>query len=253
MFFILSKLLTFLLLPITWLFIVLLVAVLSRNSNRRRKMLLLFLATFYIFCNSFLANEFMRIWEVPAVAEDKIPVYDAGIVLSGMMSYDIKLKKYQFMHGVDRLLQAIQLYKKGKIKKIVFTGGSGSLTYSYIKEGMLIKNFLLRIGIPPTDMFIETESNNTRENALFTKPILDREFPNGKFLLITSAYHMRRSVACFEKAGIHVTPYSTDRLSDDHKFVFDFMFIPNIGAMEVWQAGIHEIFGYLTYKIAGYV
>jgi len=252
MFFLLSKLFTFLLLPITWLFVLLMIALFSRKPLRKKRSLLLFGLAFYVFCNSFLANEFMRVWEIAPVAEDNLPVYDAGIVLSGMMTYDITLKKYQFMHGVDRLLQAIELYKKGKIRKIVFTGGSGSLTYSYIKEGMLIKNYLLRIGIPPADLFIETESNNTHENATFTKPILDKEFPNGKFLLITSAYHMRRSIACFKKAGIHVTPYSTDRQAGERKFVFDFMFIPNVDALEVWQMAIHEMVGYLIYKMAGY-
>jgi uncharacterized SAM-binding protein YcdF (DUF218 family) len=252
MFFILSKLLTFLLQPVTWLFVLLAYAVLCPKPVRKRKVLLIFFTALYIFCNGFLANEFMHVWEIKPVAEDEMEVYDAGIVLSGMMTYDIKLKKFQFMHGVDRLLQAVELYKKGKIRKIVFTGGSGSLTYSYIKEGMLIKNYLLRIGIPPSDLFIETESNNTHENAVFTKPILDKEFPHGKFLLITSAYHMRRSVACFEKAGIRVTPYSTDMQSGERKFIFDTMFIPNIAAMEVWQCAIHEMVGFLIYKLAGY-
>jgi uncharacterized SAM-binding protein YcdF (DUF218 family) len=252
MFFILSKLFTFLLLPVTWLFVLLTYTILCRKPVRKRKLLLIFFTSLYIFCNSFLANEFMRVWEVKAVAEDELEVYDAGIVLSGMMTYDLKLKKYQFMHGVDRLLQAVELYKKGKIRKIVFTGGSGSLTYSYIKEGMLIKNYLLRIGIPPSDLLIETESNNTHENAVFTKPLLEKAFPHGKFLLITSAYHMRRSVACFEKAGIPVTPYSTDMQSGERKFVFDTLFIPNIDAMEVWQTAIHEMVGFLIYKLVGY-
>ncbi len=252
MFFLFSKILNFLVMPLTWLFILFLYAMLTRQAARKRKALITFGVTFYILCNSFLANEFMHAWEIPPVAEDKLETYDAGIVLSGIMSYHMDLKKYQFMHGVDRLLQAVELYKKGKIRKIVFTGGSGSITYSFIKEGMLVKNFLLRIGIPAKDLVIETESNNTHENAVFTKPLLDKEFPNGKFLLITSAYHMRRSVACFEKAGIHVTPYSTDMQSGKRAYVFDFLFIPNVNALEVWEIAIHEMTGYLIYKIAGY-
>ena len=157
------------------------------------------------------------------------------------------------MHGVDRLLQAVQLYKKGKIKKIVFTGGSGSLTYPEMKEGLYIRNFLLLLGIPKEDFFIESESNNTHENATFTKPVLDKEFPQGKFLLITSAYHMRRSLGCFKKAGIVCTPYSTDRYAGERKMAFDFFLIPNSDAMEVWQAALHEMSGYLIYKAAGYL
>ncbi|MFI5148334.1 MAG: YdcF family protein [Bacteroidia bacterium] len=253
MFFYLSKLLTFLLLPITWLFALLIYLLLSKNEKRKRKAFLTFCAGFYILCNSFLSTEFMRAWEVPAVADETLSTYDAGIVLSGMMTYDTKLKKNQFMHGADRLLQAIQLYKKGKIKKIVFTGGSGSLTYPDMKEGIYIREFLLQLGIPQADFFIESESHNTRENATFTKPLLDKEFPQGKFLLITSAYHMRRSLGCFRKAGITVTPYSTDRLAGERKLALDFYLIPNIDALDVWQAAIHEMSGYMIYKLAGYI
>ncbi len=252
MFFIFSKLLTFLLQPLTWLFLLLLFATFSRSQVRKRKALIFMLALFYFFCNSFISNEFMHVWEVPALAEDNIPVYDAGIVLSNVMSYDIKLHKYQYTSSSDRLLQAIQLYKKGKIKKIVFTGGSGSMIYRYAKEGMHVRNILLRAGVPPSDMFIESESNNTHENALFTRPILEKNVPKGKYLLITSAYHMRRALACFEKVGVHVDPYSTDRMSGDRKFIFDYMFIPNTDALETWQIGIHEIIGFIIYKIAGY-
>jgi uncharacterized SAM-binding protein YcdF (DUF218 family) len=253
MFFYLSKLLTFLLLPITWLFALLIFVLLTRNPLFKRRALITFAIALYVFCNGFLASEFMRAWEVPAVADETLGTYDAGIVLSGMMSYDVKLKKNQFMHGVDRLLQAIQLYKKGKIRKIVFTGGSGSLTYPDMKEGIYVREFLLQLGIPQEDFFIESESNNTHENATFTKPILDKEFPNGKFLLITSAYHMRRSIGCFKKAGITVTPYSTDRYAGERKMAFDFFFIPNVDALDVWQAAIHEMSGYMIYKVAGYL
>jgi uncharacterized SAM-binding protein YcdF (DUF218 family) len=87
---------------------------------------------------------------------------------------------------------------------------------------------------------------------LFTKPLLEKNFPNGKFLLITSGYHMRRSLACFQKIGIAVTPYSTDRLGGKPKFVFDHLLLPNLHALETWQVIIHEMTGLVMYKVAGY-
>jgi uncharacterized SAM-binding protein YcdF (DUF218 family) len=253
MFFLFSKLLNFLIHPLTWVFVLLVYALITKNDRRRRRLLIILIIGMYVLSNSFIASSAMHAWEVPAVCEDDLQTYDAGIILGGMMTYDLKLKKYQFMGPVDRLLQALELYKKGKIRKIVFTGGSGSLTYSYVKEGFLIRNYMLRLGIPPKDMFIESNSLNTHENALFTKPILDRELKGGRFLLITSAYHMRRSLGCFAKAGIAVTPYSTDRHSGEPKFVFDHLFIPSTDAIETWELLIHEITGYLTYKVAGYI
>src|SRR5262249_24619321 len=159
-----------------------------------------------VFSNPFLLDEVMRAWEVPAYKISDIPgTYDAGIVLSGMVMYDNSIDRIQFNRRNDRLMQAVSLYKKGKIKKIFFSGGSGSLVYTYMKESEMVKKFLVEIGIPAEDILTENKSNNTRENAVFTKEVLEKEIPHGKFLLFTSAFHMRRAVACFKKVGMEVT------------------------------------------------
>ena len=108
------------------------------------------------------------------------------------------------------------------------------------------------MGIPEQDFIIETESRNTRENAVFTKQVLDKEIPGGNFLLITSAFHMRRSLGCFNRAGMKVDYYSTDRFSGPRKFEFDNLFIPNSQAFESWKMLIHEVTGFIVYKISGY-
>ncbi|MGZ4118990.1 MAG: YdcF family protein, partial [Bacteroidia bacterium] len=69
---------------------------------------------------------------------------------------------------------------------------------------------------------------------------------------ITSAFHMRRSLGCFNKVGIATVPYSTDRYAGPRKFEFDYLFIPNSSVMNDWNTLIHEIIGYITYKISGY-
>lgn len=196
----------------------------------------------------------MRLWEIPAIKESDIKVgYDVGIVLGGMLSYDSQLDRLQFSKGADRIMQAIQLYKDGDIDKILITSGSGSITYSDIKEAPLIKRFLRTLEIPDEDILIESESKNTHENALFSKPILDKEAPEGRYLLITSAFHMRRGVGCFNKVGIQITPFSTDRYTGGpRRWAIDFLLIPNVDAFQTWNVLIHEITGYLVYKIAGY-
>jgi len=195
----------------------------------------------------------MRMWEVPATKYQDMKTYDAGIVLGGMLEYDDEYDRIQFYRAADRLLQAIELYKKGKIRKIIFTGGSGSLIYKDKKEAPLAKRYLLTIGIPEQDIIIESESKNTRENAVNTKHLVDSLSIKGKLLLITSGFHMRRAIACFEKAGIHVDSYSTDRYSGKRKFLFDHLFIPNSQSLEVWDLLIHEITGYIVYYFSGYV
>ena len=112
---------------------------------------------------------------------------------------------------------------------------------------------LKSINIPDSAMIIENESKNTYENAVFTKKILDSLKINGNFLLVTSGYHMRRSMAVFKKAGYkNLTPYVTNRVSGIRRFSFDHLLIPNQDALFTLQILIHEWLGYLVYKIRGY-
>ena len=251
-FFFLSKILSFIVTPIIWIFGLLVYAVLSKTESRKKRAVIAAVVLFYIFSNSFILDEVMRAWEIPAVKTEALGKYDAGIVLGGMMSYDQQLDRTQYERSVDRLIQAIELFKSGKIKSIFFTGGSGSITYSDIKEAPHIKELLHSLGIPDSCIITEGESKNTHENAEFSKPILEKKFPKGKFLLITSASHMRRAMACFKKAGITAIPFSVDRQSGPRKFTLDHLLIPSIEALREWNSLIHEWVGCITYKIAGY-
>ena len=254
MFFILSKVLAFIITPIVWIVGLLIFSLITKNPKRKKRTFITSIILLLFFSNSFILDNVMRLWEVPAIKESEMKEgYDVGIVLGGMLSYDSQLDRLQFSKGADRILQAIQLYKDGIIDKMLITSGSGSITYSDIKEAPLIKRFLTMLEIPEEDILIESESKNTRENALFSKPILDKEAPEGKYLLITSAFHMRRGVGCFNKVGIQVTPFSTDRYSGgQRRWALDFLLIPNVDAFQTWNVLIHEMTGYLVYKIAGY-
>jgi uncharacterized SAM-binding protein YcdF (DUF218 family) len=159
----------------------------------------------------------------------------------------------QFFRGVDRLIQTIDLYKRGVIKKIIFTGGSGRILKPQMKEGGLLKPYILKMGVAEQDLYIENESNNTRENALFTKELIEKEKLNGTFLLITSAFHMRRSIGCFRKVGYNIDYYVTDRYAGPRKWDPDFLFIPNVSTINDWNVILKEWVGYITYKLMGYI
>jgi uncharacterized SAM-binding protein YcdF (DUF218 family) len=251
MFFALSKLLAFIITPGFWVFILLGIAVFSKNEIRKKNCLRWGFWLFVFFSNAFIFNLCMRAWEVPATVPT-LKTYEAGIVLGGMSSYSEELDRVQFYRGVDRLLQAVELYRKGVIRKIIFTGGSGMLMQPDMKEGKYLKRYMYYFNIPEKDFIIESESKNTHENAAFTKVILDNEQISGNYLLITSAFHMRRSLGCFRKAGIGAESYSTDRYSRGVEFELDHVLIPNISAMDGWSNLIHEMVGYITYKIIGY-
>jgi len=252
MFFLLSKLLVFLITPLVWILGLLACAFIVKDDRRRKKMLGWTLILALFFSNGFIFDEAARAWEIPAKPHNEVKQYEYGIVLGGMSAYDPAFQRAQFYRGVDRLIQTVELYRKGYIKKIIFTGGSGRILHPEMKEGNYINRYLLYMGIPKEDFLIESESQNTRENATLTKKLLGENNIKGEFLLITSAFHMRRSVGCFNKVGLTVDPYSTDRYSGPRKFEFDHMFIPNISALNDWTNLIHEIVGYITYKISGY-
>src|SRR5687768_1615168 len=104
MFFILSKILNFIITPVVWIFSLFLFAVFSKNQKVKRKTLL---AAFIIFCsltNPFIFNEAMRLWEIPVTKDEHLEKYDAAIVLGGMLYHDQVLNRTQYKKGVDRLL-----------------------------------------------------------------------------------------------------------------------------------------------------
>lgn len=253
MFFFLSKILAFLFTPLVWILGLFIFSFFTKNEKRKKRSLVTSLVLLLVLSNTAIYNCFMQCWEIPAVKITEVADgYDAGIILGGAISYDPQLDKIQFMSSGDRVMQAIDLYEKGKIKKIVFVGGSGSMLHPEFKESEHIKKFLLEIGVPDSNIIIETESKNTHENAMNIKPILEKRIPKGKFLLITSGFHMRRSLGCFKVAGVEVTPYSVDRMSGPWRWDFDFLIVPHVEVIGSWNVLLHEIMGEIMYKLAGY-
>ena len=245
MFFITSKILSFLSKPIFWLFILLISALVFKT--RRRKILLFSLITFYFFTNSFIADSCSRLWEAPRFHPTE--TYDVGIVLGGITDYDKITKAHNFNKHADRIIDAQQLYNQGKIKKILISGGNGMLFNDGYIEANAMRDYLLFNKIPSTDILIENTSRNTKENAFNSAKILNKEYPNGNFLLITSAQHMRRAQLCFNKTNIKTTAFPTDCTTSYTNFGAEYMFLPRVSALEAWEDLIHEWIGYIVYKI----
>jgi uncharacterized SAM-binding protein YcdF (DUF218 family) len=253
MFFLISKVLSFLIEPGVWLIALLIYAGYGKRELIRKRILKGTILLLLVFTNPFLFYQAMQLWELPAIPSKGMLVYDVGIVLGTVARYDTSLARTQFGQGSDRLFQALELYKKGKIKHILYSGGSGSLLHPNEKDGLCVKEFLLTTGIPEKDIFIENESHNTHENAALTKPILALASPGGRYLLVTSAYHMRRSLACFKKLGIPVDPYCVDRTVSHPGFDLNDMLIPDMSVLNGWHVLFHELTGYVSYKIVGYI
>ncbi|MFC3978446.1 YdcF family protein [Belliella kenyensis] len=208
------------------------------------------------FSNQFISNWAMNQWEPDVKSFSSIPTYEWGIVLTGVTNLNKEVNDRTFFNkGADRATHAIQLYKLGKIKRILITGGVGLNPQSPFAEAALLKNVMVIAGVPEEDIVLEGKAKNTRQNALFTKEILDQmQIPTGqKHLLITSAFHMRRSKGCFDKVKINTDTFPVDYYGHSNKYDIPSLLYPDPYAIFKWQKLFNEWVGITMYKIVGYV
>ena len=215
MFFTLSKVLWILADPGNLLLIVLMLGMLSlwtpwRRMGRRlvalTTLVLLGLAVFPVGANIIqsLENRF------PPPAE--LPEQVGGIVvLGGMIDQIVSKKRGQpsINGAAERLTEFAVLARRYPDAKLVFSGGSGKLMSQDLKEADAVKPFLEALGMDMNRIIFEDESRNTHENAVLSKQ-LAQPGENEPWILITSAFHMPRSVGCFREAGWTVIPYPVD-------------------------------------------
>jgi uncharacterized SAM-binding protein YcdF (DUF218 family) len=256
MFFILSKLLSYFLVPLNYIFIFLILSYFIKNQKWKKRLRWISLGLFLVFSNGIIFNECLYAWEKPAILiNDLDDDYDLAVVLGGTTDVEREPNDRLFFHrGADRVTHALNLYHAGKVKKIIFTGGNPRLFENPTRDNSPIFDFYVMCGVAPEDIIIENSSRNTRENAFYVKDLVKSNATEGKVILITSAFHMRRAEGSFEKAGITVTGFSTDFNSALPKDRFGIeRVIPSIQTLLSWQFLIKEWVGYVVYKIMGYI
>ena len=252
MFFVLSKILRFLVYPVPLGFLALLGIVIFYHCRWARKGLLVVLALFYGLSIPYTANHFMHWLEVPRVdAKTLRPPYDAVIVLSGMLSTPLAQQGYiEFSEAADRMLAGITLVQQGLGKTLLVSGGSGNLFDQHTSEARLLQVFALQLGLSADQVLVEASSRNTYENALHTANML-RAHQLHHTVLITSALHMRRAMAAFHRQGIFPDTYPVDYRATD--IVTPFSFVPSAACLEKVTAVLHELIGILAYRVQGYI
>lgn len=260
MFFLLSKLLVFVLSPAVWLLVGLGLALVARAPLRRRAWLRATAAALLIFTNPALANLAWYLWEVPPVPVAAITpgAYDAAVLLTGITAparppYDDRV---YIADGADRVLHTVLLWRRGAFKRIIVSGGSGAVLDrpGALSEAGELRRVLRTCGVPDSAIVLEPHSRNTRENAVFTAELL-RSRPNlaprGRLVLVTSAFHLRRAAGCFRRAGLVVDGFPADYTGAPPRFTPDAL-VPAAAALLGWDRLLHEVVGYLTYRLAGY-
>ena len=215
LFFLLSKTLGIMLLPINFLIgLGLLGAVLlaTRFSVLGRRLLITVVVLFALSGFSPLGN--LLLYSL----ESRFPPWDAArgapdgiIVLGGSIDADLSA-----VHGMpvvqaaaDRIIAAAALARRYPNARVVFTGGDPNLISNDAREADYAAAIFESLGIEKSRLIMERRSRNTIENAQFTKALVAPK-PGERWLLVTSAYHMPRSVGLFRKAGFAVEPFPVD-------------------------------------------
>lgn len=251
MFFILSKLLYILISPFNWLLLLIIWAFATKNKGRKKQLTIASICIFLFFSNPYLIHKITLGWQVNQKVLATNEQYQVGILLAGFVGFEMKTSQGFYGGASDRFIQAVRLYKLGHLKKILITGGSGSIWRQQYKEADFVKEQLVQMGVAQADVLSENKSRNTFENAINSKKILDSLQLKGSFLLITSAMHMKRSQQVFTKAGIVTTAYPCNFNALNNPQLFWNAIIPSYKSFEGWDNFLKEAVGLLVYKLTG--
>ena len=249
MFFLLSKVLDFVLVPTVWLLALLVLALLARQP---RRWLLAALVVFLITTNPLLVNELLLAWERPPVSLAALPRHaDAAVLLTGITQVAKSPHDRVYLGaGADRFTSALWLYRAGRVRRIIVSGGSGAVQATAHTEADDLTTLLRLAGVPNSAIIREKKSRNTRENALFTKQLLAPG--QDTLILVTSAFHQRRAMGCFAKVGLHPIGFPAGYRSADRNLAPDAWLVPSPEALANFSLLTHEVAGWLIYKVMGY-
>ena len=249
MFFLLSKVLDFVLLPTVWLLVLLALALLTR----RRRWLVAALLLLAVGTNPFVVNELLLAWECPPVPLAALPRHaDAAVLLTGITQVAKSPHDRVYLGaGADRLTSALWLYRAGRVRRILVSGGSGAVQTTAHTEADDLTTLLRLAGVPNSAIIREEKSRNTRENALFTKQMLTPG--QDTLILVTSAFHQRRAMGCFAKAGLYPIGFPAGYRSTDRSLAPDAWLVPSPDALANFSLLTHELAGWVIYKVMGYL
>ncbi len=255
MFFVLSKILNYLVQPFFIVCLILVASAIIKKPEKKKWFFRIGLILLLFFSNDFIINEVMTRWEVKPIAFSAIKSkYEYGILLTGITKSQMEPNdRVYFNRGADRVTHSVQLYKLGIIKKILVSGGSGRLINIGEREADEVAKALVLMGVPMEAIEIENKSKNTHESALAVRNIINQKAGKGNYILITSGFHMRRSAACFKNEGINVDMFSTDFLTHKREYTLDILIVPRAEAFNGWTTLIKEWVGFTAYWISGYV
>ena len=191
-----------------------------KKEKRLAAMLAALVFVFYLLCTNLVSERVMGALE-SAYVPPADPQGDCVIMLGGGAfpdTPDVSGQGTLCSSPANRLLTAVRLQKRLGVPIIL----SGGQVYSDSgPEAVIAKRILMDLGVPEDKIIVEGKSINTTQNARFSTELM-REYGLTKPVLVTSAFHMRRSVLNFAKCGVEVTAYPADyRVNTRHDFHYN--------------------------------
>ena len=227
---------------------VLLVIQLLRKERGKRLLLVLF---FYVYLTTIPAtSKLIMPWWVLEDTFDSSKTYDAVVVLSGVSDSKwylarednpVLLKYYRRLNqNADRLVTGAELLITGHAAQLLIADPH---YFNDFSEAELVKKFLEVHAIPPEQIVVYGEVENTLEEAQKVKQYINQNRIN-KIVLVTSALHMRRAVALFNKQGL--SPAYLSVLRPKTRLSWQ-DFIPSTRGMGQFHGMSYEVVGYVGY------
>lgn len=252
MFFLLSKMFWLIVQPISVILLLILGALVCSAFHKRRTSII-FLATAIVFTvlagfsnvGAVLIAPLENRFERAELPDD----LDTILVLGGATYGRISAARgvSELNSAGDRFVEAVTLAQRYPQAKIVFSGGSGLILPEAETEAESAERLFVQLGIDPSRLVLEGQSRNTAENAAFTAELLQA---SSSIALVTSSFHMPRSVGLFRAQGVEILPWPTDyRSPGNERFGFDFA-NPMLN-LEVLGVAIREWIGLVAYKQTG--
>jgi uncharacterized SAM-binding protein YcdF (DUF218 family) len=186
-----------------------------------------------------LLNSIERRYTPPAqVSGDVLVLLTGGATLDNP---DPLTKGEGYLTGntAARVLTVAELYRSTKLP-ILLSGGQ--VFRDTGNESQIAKRHLLALGVPESSISMDDKSRNTEENAMNTQAILSEKGWKAP-ILITSAFHMARSVKQFQKLKIDVIPYPTDFISQQKQYFSISKFIPSSSGLSTTTIALKEFLG----------
>jgi uncharacterized SAM-binding protein YcdF (DUF218 family) len=269
MFLFLSKLLPLLVYPLGLSCLLVLLAILRLFQTSRKRsqplvqgcliaaVLILWLSSTSLSSKLILGSLERQFQEFSAI--ETLPPADAIVVLGGATAGVSPPRLYpEVTDAGDRLIEAVRLYRSGKAPKILLSGGRIQWQPSAIplpSEAEDMEVLLQLFGIPDTALILEPNSLNTYQNAINTQKLLTQNHLN-QILLVTSAFHMPRALAIFQKLGIDAIPAPTDFRTieaETHSFQeFLLSLLPSADHLNNTSMGLKEYIGIWVYRLRGW-